>query len=29
MDLNEIVDVYAESVVEAPLEIENESDWSR
>jgi len=26
MDLNEIVDVYAESVAEAPLEIENESD---
>lgn len=26
MDLNEIVDVYAESVVEAPLEIENESN---
>ena len=24
MDLNEIVDVYAESVLEAPLEIENE-----
>jgi hypothetical protein len=26
MDLNEIVDVYAESVKEAPLEIENEAD---
>jgi hypothetical protein len=25
MDLNEIVDVYAESILEAPLEIENES----
>ncbi len=25
MDLNEIVDVYAESVKEAPLELENES----
>jgi len=24
MDLNEIVDVYTESVKEAPLEIENE-----
>lgn len=26
MDLNEIIDVYTESVKEAPLEIENESD---